>query len=78
MAKMLDIEKQLREAVKHGELSRYRLSKLSRVSEGQLGRFILDRDDPRHRTLTLTSAARVAKVLGLELKSVRKPKKRKE
>lgn len=54
-------------------MSRYRLSKLSGVSEGQLSRFVMDKDDPRHRTLTLTSTARLAEVLGLELK----PKRRK-
>lgn len=62
-----DIEDQLREAVAESELSRYRIAKLSGVSEGQLSRFVMDKDDPRHRTLTLTSAARVADVLGLEL-----------
>ncbi len=69
-----DIEDQLREAVAESELSRYRIAKLSGVSEGQLSRFVMDKDDPRHRTLTLTSAARVAEVLGLELT----PKPRKE
>lgn len=53
--------------MKASELSRYRISKLSGVSEGQLSRFVMDKDDPRHRTLTLTSAARVAEVLGLDL-----------
>lgn len=68
-----NIEDQLRAAILASDMSRYRLSKLSGVSEGQLSRFVMDRDDPRHRTLTLASAARVAEVLGLELR----PKRRK-
>ena len=62
-----NIEEELQVAVMSGALTRYRLSKLSGVSEGQLSRFVMDKDDPRHRTLTLTSAARVAEVLGLGL-----------
>ena len=64
-----NIEEKLRAAVISGEVTRYRISKLSGVSEGQLSRFVMDKDDPRHRTLTLTSAARVAEVLRLELRS---------
>ena len=62
-----NIEDRLQDAIRASAMSRYRLSKLSGVSEGQLSRFVMDRDDPRHRTLTLTSAARVAEVLGLDL-----------
>ena len=67
-----DIEDQLRAAILASDMSRYRLAKLSDVSEGQLSRFVMDKDDPRHRTLTLTSAARVAEVLGLELTTRKK------
>ena len=62
-----NIEEQLRAGVLTSGLSRYRISKLSGVSEGQLSRFVMDKDDPRHRTLTLASAARVAEVLNLDL-----------
>ena len=62
-----DIEAQLKAAILGSDLSRYRLSKLTGVSEGQLSRFVMDRDDPRHRTLTMESAARIARVLGLTL-----------
>lgn len=78
--KARNIEDQIRSAIKASEMTRYRLSELSKgpnregpgVSEGQLSRFMMDKDDPRHRTLTLTSAARVAEVLGLEIRP--KPK----
>jgi len=73
-----DIEEQLRTIILSSGMSRYRLSKLSGVSEGQLSRFVMDKNDPRHRTLTMTSAARVAKVLGLRLDQVESAKERKE
>lgn len=62
-----DIEEQLRQATIHSELSRYRISLLSGVADSALCYFV-----KRQRTLTLTSAARVAEVLGLELKPTRK------
>jgi transcriptional regulator with XRE-family HTH domain len=58
-----DIEKKLRDAIIKSKMSRYRISRLSGVSEAQLSLFVNNK-----RTLTLTSAAKVAKVLGLELK----------
>ena len=67
-----DIEAQLKAAILESDLSRYRLSKLAKVSEGQLSRFVMDKDDPRHRTLTMESAARVARALGLTLKASRR------
>jgi transcriptional regulator with XRE-family HTH domain len=63
-----DIEKKLREAIIKSKMSRYKISQLSGVGEAQLSLFVNGK-----RTLTLTSAAKVAKALGLELK----PKKRK-
>ena len=71
-----NIEDQLRAAIRDSDLTRYRLAKLSGVSEGQLSRFVMDKDDPRHRTVTLTSAARVAKVLSLELRPTQQRKGR--
>ena len=67
-----DIEAQLKEAILSSDLSRYRLAKLTGVSEGQLSRFVMDKADPRHRTLTMESAARLARVLGLTLKTSRR------
>jgi len=57
-----DIEKKLREAIVKSNMSRYRISQLSGVSEGQLSLFVNGK-----RTLTLPAAAKLAKVLGLEL-----------
>jgi plasmid maintenance system antidote protein VapI len=66
-----DIEKKLCEAIIRSKMSRYRISQLSGVGEGQLSLFVNGK-----RTLTLTSAAKVAKVLGLELKPRKKIKMR--
>jgi len=63
-----DIEQKLREAIIKSKMSRYKISQLSGVGEAQLSLFVNGK-----RTLTLTSAAKVAKALGLELK----PKKKK-
>ena len=62
-----DIEKKLREEIVNSEMSRYRISKLSGVSEAQLSLFVNGK-----RTLTLPAAAKLAKVLKLELKSRKK------
>jgi plasmid maintenance system antidote protein VapI len=59
----LDIESQLRKAIIESPLSRYKIAKESGVGEAPLSLFV-----NRKRTLTLPSAARVADVLGLELK----------
>lgn len=63
-----DIEKKLRDAIINSKMSRYKISQLSGTGEAQLSLFVNGK-----RTLTLTSAAKVAKVLGLELN----PKKKK-
>lgn len=65
-----DIESQLRRAIIESSMSRYKIAKLSGIGEAQLSLFV-----NRKRTLTLTSAAKVADVLGLELTP--KSKKRK-
>ena len=67
-----DIEALLRAAILNSDMSRYRLSKLTGVSEGQLSRFVMKKTDPRHRTLTLESATRIARVLGLTLRPSRR------
>lgn len=48
-------------------MSRYRLSKLTGVSDGVLCNFVTGK-----RSLTLTTAAKLAKALGLELRNIGK------
>jgi transcriptional regulator with XRE-family HTH domain len=57
-----DIEQKLRAAIVKSEMSRYRISQLSGIGQAQLSLFVNGK-----RTLTLTSAAKVAEVLGLDL-----------
>jgi transcriptional regulator with XRE-family HTH domain len=63
MGKSNDIEIQLREAIEDSGMSRYKISQLSGISEASLSLFA-----NRKRPLTLESAAKIAEVLGLELK----------
>jgi plasmid maintenance system antidote protein VapI len=68
-----DIENQLREAILGSGMSCYEIAKRAEVTNSQLSLFI-----NHQRSLTLTSAAKIARVLGLELRSVptgRKSKK---
>ena len=57
-----DIEEQLRDAILNCSMSRTELSQLSGVATSQLYFFV-----NRQRSLTMTSAAKVARALGLEL-----------
>ena len=61
--RLSDIEQQLRKAIRQSGMSRYRLSKLTGVSDGVLSNFV-----NRKRSLTLKTAAKLAKALGLELR----------
>jgi len=70
-AKTKGIEKQLRQAILDSEMSRYRICKESGLSESQLSYFVNNK-----RSLTLTAAAKVAKILELELKPKKKKGKR--
>ena len=63
MARTKDIEEQLRQAILNADISRYRLSQLTGVSEGVLSNFVNG-----HRSLVLTTAAKLAKALGLEIR----------
>ena len=65
--RVTDIEDALRRAVRQDERSRYELARLSGVSQAQLSLFV-----NRKRTLTLNTAAKLAKVLGLELRPTKK------
>ena len=58
-----DIEEQLRQAILNSDMSCYRLSQLTGVSKGVLSYFVNG-----HRSLTLPTAAKLAKALGLNLK----------
>lgn len=65
-----DIEQKLREAIIRSKMSRYRISQLSGVGEAQLSLFVNGK-----RSLTLPVAAKLAKVLGLELVAKRTRRK---
>lgn len=58
-----DIEVQLRDAIVGSEMSCYEIAQRTGMANSQLSLFING-----HRSLTLTSAAKVARVLGLELR----------
>lgn len=62
-----DIEKQLKLALVDSGMSRAEISRKSKLSEAQLSYFVNDK-----RSLTLPAAAKLAKVLGLELKPKKK------
>ena len=62
-----DIETQLREAIMSASMSQYRIAKDSGVAKSQLSLFLSGQ-----RSLTLTSAAKIARVLGLELRPAKK------
>jgi transcriptional regulator with XRE-family HTH domain len=62
-----DIEMQLREAIRGSGMSGYEIARRAGVTDSQLSLFINS-----HRSLTLTSAAKIARVLGLELRPIKK------
>ena len=70
---MKDIEKQLKQALIDSGMTRAEIARKSRnqLSEAQLSYFVNDK-----RSLTLPAAAKLAKILGLELNQVKKSKKR--
>jgi plasmid maintenance system antidote protein VapI len=61
-----DIEKQLKRALIKSKISRYRIAEKAKLSEAQLSYFVNGK-----RSLTLPAAAKLAKVLGLELKPIK-------
>ncbi len=66
-ARREDIDQRLRRAVLESGMSRYEIAKISGVSEAQLSFFVNGK-----RTLTLPVAAKLAEVLGLELRLKKK------
>lgn len=62
--KQANIEEQLRGAILGCGMSRYRLSQVTGVAEAVLSNFVNG-----HRSLRLTTAAKLARALKLELRS---------
>ena len=72
-----DLEKQLIRAIHASGLTQVELQAITGVHQGQLSRF-LAKDPEKRRTLSLATAGRLCKALGLELvprRKGRKPKK---
>ena len=69
--KRADIEDQLRRAVEESDMSLVQLAERSGVNKGILSRFLR-----RERSMTLGTAARLAEVLGLELRCKKSRKRR--
>ena len=63
-----DIEEQLRQAIINSGMSRYRLARLTGVADAVLCNFV-----NRKRSITMTTAAKLAAELGVELREA--PKK---
>ena len=65
-----DIQEQLRQAILAGTMTRYRLAKLTGLSQGLLSLFVNSK-----RSMTLDTAAKVATVLGLEFRPIKRNRK---
>ena len=65
MGRRIDIEQQLKRTLNASELSRADIARKSNLSEAQLSYFVNGK-----RSLTLGSAAELARVLGLELRPI--------
>jgi hypothetical protein len=61
------IDSTLRKAIKASGQTHYSLGQAAGVAPSQIDRFMMPADDPRHRDLRLTTAARIAAALGLVL-----------
>ena len=72
MARRTNIEDQLRRAIVQGPMTRYALSKETGVPQSVLSEFVHG-----NRSLTLTTAAKLADVLGLEIVQTRPVRKAK-
>lgn len=67
-ARAKPLDQALRQAIKGSGLTHYALGQTSGVAPSVIDRFMLPGDDPRHRGITLATAARLAEALGLELR----------
>ena len=70
MGKRLDLDEQLRRAVREAGLSTYGLAKGAGIDRAIAVRFM-----NAERTLTLPTASKIATLLGLELRPARQPKR---
>ena len=66
-ARPVPLDVALRKAITASGLTHYALAKAAGVQASQLDRFMMPAEDPRHRDLRLSSAARIAAFLGLGL-----------
>jgi len=66
----MDIEEQLRQAILNAPISRAELARQTGVAEAVLSNFVNQK-----RSVTMTTAAKLAGVLGLELKPTKRAKK---
>ena len=66
-ARPVPLDVALRKAIAGSGLTHYALAKAAGVQASQLDRFMMPAEDPRHRDLRLSSAARIAAFLGLGL-----------
>ncbi|MFH1371786.1 MAG: helix-turn-helix transcriptional regulator [Planctomycetota bacterium] len=66
----VNIEEYLRKAIMTAGMSRYKIARRAKVNEAQLSYFVNHK-----RSLILTSAAKVAEVLGLELRPMARKRK---
>ena len=62
------IDAALAKAIRQSGLTHYALGKAAGVAPSVIDRFMLPADDPRHRGITLATAARIAAAMGLELR----------
>lgn len=62
------LEASLRSAIKADGRTHYALGKAASIAPSVLDRFMMPADDPRHRSLSLDTATKIAIVLGLELR----------
>ncbi len=66
--KPVPIDVALRKAIAASEQTHYALARDAGISPSMIDRYMLPADDPRHRDLRLGTAAKLAALLGLELR----------
>ncbi len=66
--KPVPIDVALRKAIAASEQTHYALARDAGISPSMIDRYMLPEDDPRHRDLRLGTAAKLAALLGLELR----------
>lgn len=66
--KPVPIDVALRKAIAASGQTHYALARDAGISPSMIDRFVMPEDDPRHRDLRLGTAAKLAALLGLELR----------